>query len=471
MKKGCDTTATTRIIPMHIGKGRTAAQSFAGRIGYGENPDKTNGGELISAYACDPHTAAAEFAFARSQYERVTGRQEQSDVIAYQVRQSFKPGEVTPEEANKIGYEFATRFLKGRHVFLVCTHVDKAHIHNHIYWNAVDLDGSRKFRDFHRSAMAVRRLNDLICTEHELSVIENPQRRGRSYNKWLGSNAKPSHRELLRAAVDAALAKKPRDFDALLALLQAEGYTVKRGKELSFGHRDFKRNIRLDTLGDGYTEAELRAVICGQREHRPRRRTAVQFPRPQGIIDIQQKLMEGKGEAYRRWATVENLKRMAKTKLYLDEHGLTYEDLSRRASELKEKVKELSERAKATQSRLAEINVLKTHIVNYSKTRDVYATYKKSGWSRAFLAEHEPDILIHRAAKKAFDDMGVGKLPTVKSLQAEFAALLTEKQSSYAQLTAVRKELRELTVHKANYEELLNLAERDDAKNLAPARS
>ncbi len=181
--------------------------------------------------------------------------------------------------------------------------------------------------------------------------------------------------------------------------------------------------------------------------------------------------MEGKGEAYRRWATVENLKRMAKTKLYLDERGLTYEDLSRRASELKEKEKELSERAKATQSRLAEINVLKTHIVNYSKTRDVYAAYKKSGWSRAFLAEHEPDIVIHRAAKKAFDDLDVGKLPTVKSLQAEFAALLSEKQSSYAQLTQVRKELRDLTVHKANYEELLNLAERDDAKNLAPARS
>ena len=142
-----------------------------------------------------------------------------------------------------------------------------------------------------------------------------------------------------------------------------------------------------------------------------------------------------------------------------------------RTSELKEREKELSERAKATQSRLAEINVLKAHIVNYSETRYVYAAYKKSGWSRAFLAEHEPDIVIHRAAKKAFDNLGISKLPTVKSLQAEFAALLSEKQSSYAQLTQVRKELRELTVHKSNYEELLNLAERDDAKNLAPARS
>lgn len=465
-------TATTRIIPMHINKGRTLAQCLADRIDYGKNPDKTNDGNLISAYACDPHTAAAEFAFARSQYERVTGRQEQSDVIAYQVRQSFKPGEVSPEEANKIGYEFATRFLKGRHAFLVCTHVDKAHVHNHIYWNAVTLGGTRKFRDFHRSAMAVRRLSDLICAESELSVIEKPARRGKSYNKWLGSKARPSNRERLRTAIDAALAKKPHDFDALLALLQADGFTVKRGKVLSFGHRDFKRNIRLNTVDGGYSEGELRAVVSGQREHRPRRRATVKSsPRPQGIIDIQRKLADGKGEAYRRWATVENLKRMAKTKLYMDEHGLSYEDMVSRDAELKAKEKELSEKGKAAQSRLAQINVLKTHIVNYSKTRSVYAAYKKSGWSRAFLAEHEPDIVIHRAAKKAFNDLGVSKLPTVKSLQAEFAALLSEKQSSYAQLTAVRKELRELSVHKANCEELLNMAGRDTARERSPGRS
>ena len=186
--------------------------------------------------------------------------------------------------------------------------------------------------------------------------------------------------------------------------------------------------------------------------------------RPQSIIDIQAKLAAGKGEGYRRWATVENLKRMAKTKLYMDEHGFSYEAMAERKSELSAKEKELSAKITEAQNRLAEINVLKTHIVNYSKTRDVYVAYRKSGYSKKFLEEHEADIIIHKAAKKAFDEMGVKKLPTVKSLQVEFANLLTAKKEAYAELKKVRDELRDLTVHTANYEELRDLEEREKRK-------
>ena len=186
--------------------------------------------------------------------------------------------------------------------------------------------------------------------------------------------------------------------------------------------------------------------------------------RPQSIIDIQAKLAAGKGEGYRRWATVENLKRMAKTKLYMDEHGFSYEAMAERKVELSAKEKELSAKITEAQNRLAEINVLKTHIVNYSKTRDVYVAYRKSGYSKKFLEEHEADIIIHKAAKKAFDEMGVKKLPTVKSLQVEFADLLTAKKEAYAELKKVRDELRDLTVHKANYEELRDLEEREKRK-------
>ena len=143
--------ATTRIIPMHTGKGKTIAQCLSDRTGYGMNPEKTNGGELIITYACDPHTADAEFLLAKREYMQLTGREQKSDVIAYQIRQSFKPGEITPEEAQKVGYEFASRFLKGKHAFIVCTHTDKKHIHNHIYWSAVALDCKHKFRDFRSS--------------------------------------------------------------------------------------------------------------------------------------------------------------------------------------------------------------------------------------------------------------------------------------------------------------------------------
>ena len=179
---------------------------------------------------------------------------------------------------------------------------------------------------------------------------------------------------------------------------------------------------------------------------------------------IQEKLAAGMGESYRPWATVENLKRMAKTKLYMDEHGFSYEAMADRKAELSAKEKELSAKITEAQNRIAEINVLKTHIVNYSKTRDVYVAYRKSGYSKKFLEEHEADIIIHKAAKKAFDEMGVKKLPTVKSLQVEFADLLTAKKEAYAELKKVRDELRDITVHKANYEELRDLEEREKRK-------
>ena len=185
--------ATTRIISMHVNQGKTIADCLTDRIDYSKNPDKTQGGELISAYQCDPKTADAEFLYSKRQYQTVTGREQRHDVIAYQVRQSFKPGEITPEEANRVGYEFAERFLKGRHAFFVATHTDKKHIHNHIIWNSTTLDCKHKFRDFLGSGRAVARLSDAICTEHRLSVIADPKRGKNHYGKWLGDNAKPTH--------------------------------------------------------------------------------------------------------------------------------------------------------------------------------------------------------------------------------------------------------------------------------------
>ena len=450
---------------MHPHKGKSIAESISRRTDYALNPDKTENGELISAYACDQRSIDAEFALAKRQYRHFTGREEKNDVIAYQVRQSFKPGEVSPEEANQIGYDFASRFLKGKHAFIVCTHVDKAHIHNHIIWNSTTLDCKRKFRNFFGSARAVARLSDLICTEHQLSVIENPQRGGTAYSKWRGFQAKIPNRERLRIAIDEALEQKPHDFDAFLSLLAEQGFSVKNGKHLTFTHSDFKKNIRMKSLGDEYSEDAIRAIIKGQKVHTPKkRRAAWDSNRAQSIIDIQAKLAAGKGEGYRRWATVENLKRMAKTKLYMDEHGYDYDAMSARKTELAAKEKELSAKITEAQNRIVEIGVLKKHIVNYSKTRDVYVAYRKSGYSKKFLEEHEDDIIVHKAAKKAFDELGVKKLPTVKSLQVEFADLLTAKKEAYAELKKVRDELRDVAVHTANYEELRDLAERDPRK-------
>ena len=350
----------------HMHGGKSVASALKLRTGYAMNPNKTENGKLISAFACDPHTADAEFLLSKRQYRQFTGREQRSDVIAYQVRQSFKPGEVTPEEANRIGVEFAERFLKGKHAYIVCTHTDRRHIHNHILWNSTTLDCRGKFNNFWGSSRAVRALSDTLCIEHGLSVVEAPKRRGKSYNKWLAEQ------------------------------------------------------------------------------------------RPSLLIDIQAKLAEGKGAGYERWAKVFNLKQMAQTINFLKENGdMDFDELSRRAEAASEKCSALTEKLKTTEARMSEVEELKKQVINYLRTRETFRAYKSSGYSKRYLAEHEHDILLHRAAKKAFNDRGMKKLPTVKALQAEYAALLAEKRAAYPAYREARAEMKKLLTYRANAEAIL----------------
>jgi hypothetical protein len=451
--------ATTRLMPLHTGKGRDVGTAISDIIDYAENPEKTDYGRLITGYECDSRTADAEFLFSKRQYAALTGRTRGADdVIAYHLRQSFVPGEVTPEEVNRIGCELAKRFTKGKHAFIVCTHIDKKHIHNHIIWNSTSLDCTQKFRNFWGSIRAVRRLNDTLCIENELSIVENPKRHGKSYNKWLGDQAKPTQRELLRMAIDTALAKKPADFYALLKLLREAGYEVKTGNVPALRGRNQKRFIRLDTLGSGYGEPELRAVLSGEKTHKPRKRIIQPSAEKHVnlLVDIQTKLRAGNGAGYERWAKVFNLKQMAQTVNYLTEHSLLeYDALAAETASATAQYTELSAQIKAAETRLAEIAVLKTQIINYVKTRDTYVAYRKTGYSKKFLVEHESDILLHKAAKKAFDELGVKKLPTIKSLQTEYATLLVEKKAAYADYRQARDKMKELLTVKANVDRLL----------------
>lgn len=446
---------------MHQHKQKSLLRCLSERTDYAADSTKTADGELIASYACDHKTAAAEFALSKREYQMLTGRKHEHDVIAYQIRQSFKPGEVTAEEANRIGYEFAERFLKGKHAFIVCTHINRHHIHNHIIWNSTALDCQRKFRNFWHSTKAVRKLSDLICTEHQLSVIDDLKPHSVTYDKWLGNNAKPSNREIIRAVIDAILAEKPKDFAAFITKLEETGYTIKRRKNLTLSHPNFKKAIRMDSLGEGYTEADLRAVFASEKVHAPKNRRDPLAPKKNTLlIDIEAKLREGKGIGYERWAKVHNLKQMAQTVNYLREHGLLdYAELEKKAADATARFNELSEKIKSAEKRMAEIAALKTHIINYSKTREIYAAYRKAGYSKKFLAEHESEILLHKAAKKAFDELNLTKLPTVKSLQTEFAELLTQKKAAYAQYRTARDDMRELLIHKANVERIL----REDA--------
>ena len=448
--------ATTNLIPLHAGKGRTANRAIREIIGYVENPDKTDNGQYVTGYECAPESAGAEFMLAKREYIELTGRvRGKDDVIAYHLRQSFVPGEITPEEANRIGHELARRFTHGGYAFIVATHTDKHHIHNHIIWNAVALDCNRKFRNFWGSSKALRRLSDTICIENGLSIVENPQNRGKTYDQWLGGEKQKSHRDVLRTAIDDALAQKPDTFDTFIRLLQDAGWEVKRGKVMSLRGPGQKRFKRFDTLGESYAEEVLRAVINGERKHKPYslRKSKQQVNL---LINIQEKLSQGKGAGYERWAKVFNLKQMAQTMNYLSEHGIqSYDELASKAENATDSYHELAAQIKACEKRLAEIRDLRMHIVQYIKTRDVYADYRKNGYSKRYYSEHEQEITLHKAAKQVFDAVGMKKLPTVRQLQNEYDEMLERKKAVYREYRCVRNEMRDLQMVKKNVDLLM----------------
>ena len=443
--------AATRLIALHKNKGMTVAACLKNRTDYIENPDKTEQGQFVSSYACSALTADEEFMLTKRQYDLVNGRRQKSDVIAYQIRQSFRPGEITAEEANKVGYELAMRFTKGKHAFVVATHTDRQHIHNHIIYNSTALDGTRKFRDFFFSALAVQRLSDLICLEHQLSVIEIKPYRERQ--KRTLYPPKESNRDRLCSVIDNILAEKPKDYEEFLQKLEQQGYEVKRGKYTSVKGARQKRFIRFKTLGAGYSEDELQAVIAGKTEHHPRQIQPLQEPPFQLLVDIQAKLAEGKSEGYARWVKKYNLKEMSKTLIFLQEHKIgSADELNERTAAATEKYHQLGDSIKAAETRMAEIAVLKTHIVNYAKTHPVYDAYRKAGYSKKFLDTHREEITLHKAAKAVFDEAGLQKLPKVKELDAEFAELLTKKKAAYPDYRKARNEMQELVRAQKNVE-------------------
>ena len=460
--------AATRLIALHKNKGKSVAACLKSRTDYAQNPDKTNKGELVSSYECSPLTADEEFMLSKRQYELATGRRQKSDVIAYQIRQSFKPGEITAEEANKVGYELAMRFTKGKYAFIVATHTDREHIHNHIIYNSTALDSTRKFRDFLLSGLAVQRLSDLICLEHQLSVIEIKPYRERQ--KRTLYPPRESNRDKLCAVIDNILLnEKPASFEGFLQKLEQQGYEIKRGKYASVKGTRQKRFIRFRTLGAGYSEDEIKAVIAGEAEHRPHQK---QPPKEQPfhlLVDIQAKLSEGKSEGYARWAKRYNLKEMSKTLIFLQENKIgSIEEMQERVDAATAHYHELGDSIKAAEQRMAEIAVLRAHIVNYARTRPVYDAYRKAGYSKKFLEEHREQITLHKAAKAAFDEANLKKLPKVKELDAEYAALLSQKKAAYPAYRKARDKMQELKKAQKNVE--LFFTEEKDTKEKLQTR-
>ena len=479
--------ATTYLQKHHISKGLTIAQSMKDRFDYGQNPDKTLDGELIAAYMCDPLTADAEFTLAKAKYKAITGREQKrdQDVLCYQIRQSFPPGEIGHEAALKIGYDLAMRWTKGKHAYFVVSHVDRPHPHIHVYYNSTSLDCTRKFRDFLGSARALRRLSDRICLENNLSIIKEPKLKSKGrfqhYGQWLGAEKPPSYQEQVKAAIDAVLAEQPKDFAAFLAGMAAAGFEVKhgRGGVISFrapGQERFTR-LRASTLGEGYGQDDIIAIIEGRAERRPSAGfihahaeagspSAGSSPRKVNlIIDIQEKLRNGKGPAYERWAKIYNLKMMAAALQYLQENNLlAYEDLAAKTDGAVDRYHELAGEIQITESAITHNSELRAAVVDYARTRPVFEGYKAANYGKKYLAEHEADIAVHRSAQASMKELLKGeKLPKMDALKAEAGRLAAEKKALYSQYRAAQKEMRGAVAVKSNIDHLLGIT--GEAKN------
>ena len=388
-------------------------------------------------------------------------------MIAYQVRQSFKPGQITPEEANRIGYEFAERFLKGNHAFIICTHTGKHHIHNHIYWNSTTPDCTRKFRNFWGSTLAVRRLSVLICVQHRMSVIENPRPHGMSYNRWQGDIEKLSNRDQLCFNMDEALAKNRMTLQASFSLWSRLGIpspTVKISHSAIRG----RSAISVCALCQKNIRKLQSSPFCPARRFTIRANAAVRWRRRRCSLSSiwRKRKKQGRGHYYDLTIQNQITKQQAKALLCYQQHGFSsiddFDAFSASVADCKKRRDELSAKITSAEKRMNEIAVLQKHITNYLKTKDVYASYRKSGYSKKYYEEHEDEIKLCKASKRAFDELLASdtsaktadshkkKLPSLKNLRAEYATLLSEKKAAYAEYYKAKDEYRELLTYQAN---------------------
>ena len=461
--------AISNILPRKTMRNRTRLQSMTERHNYDQKAEKTKDDELVSSFMCSPETAAKEFEESKLLYHQLTGRKQppKRDVIMYRVIQSFKPGEVSPEEANRIGYELAMKFTGGQHQFVVATHVDKKHIHTHIEFNSTNINCDGKFKNVKNSYLVLRRLNDDLCRAHGLSVIEDPKPSAKKQKEIAAAKYGTSHKEQLRQTIDRVI-PDCRSYDDFLDRMRAEGYEVKEGKLLSFRAPGWDRFTRSYKLGADYTKEALRERSTTRRGYAASAKKPIQSTgrKINLLIDIQAKMAAGKGAGYERWAKVFNLKEAAKTLNFLIENDLTdYDELAARAGQAGARFDDVSRRIKQLEARMAEVAQLKTHIINYSKTREVYAAYKKSRHKKELLAEHGDEIAKHEAAKRTFDALGGKPIPKAAQLSEQYAALLAEKQEQYAEYKVLRQDMIAYRTAKQNVDRILGLVPEDQEQN------
>ena len=432
---------------MAVTKTHPIKSTLKAAIDYICNPEKTDGKLLVSSYGCAAETADIEFAWTRRHaIDKGTN-------LGRHLIQAFQPGEVTPEQAHEIGMELAKEILGGKYEFVLTTHIDKDHVHNHLIFNAVSFANHKHYHSNKRSYHYIRRTSDRLCKEHGLSVIIPGQDKGKSYIEHQATQNGTSYKAKLKAAIDRLL-PACSDLEELLRRLQREGYEIKRGKYISARAPDQERFTRLKTLGVDYTEEALAARIVGR--SRPSRQPKQRNGKISLLIDIQNNIKAQQSAGYRRWATIENLKRIADTSNFLTEHGIgSYEELLDRCEATTVSVARLKANLRDTGAKIDELALKIKHVGTYRQLKPIYDRYKASRDKEKFLRGHESEIILFEAAARECKRLGAVPLPTTESMKTERARLTAERERLLAEYKAARSEALQYSIIERNVDVLL----------------
>lgn len=422
-------------------------------IAYILNPEKTDEKLLVSSYGCASETAAREFEWTRKIAEQKGMNPVR--IIARHVIQSFEIGEVTPELAHEIGKQFADEILGGKYEYVLTTHIDKDHVHNHLIFNAVDFVNYHAYKSYKRIYYDMREVSDRLCKENGLSVIPPSQNKGMGYKEYTEAKRGTSWKQKLKQTIDR-LVITAKDYDDFLRLIQEAGYEIKTGKYISFRAKGQERFTRSKTIGENYTEERIKERIAGRTPRRSQRQTT-----PKGISligDIQERirLIDSKGYEYKAKLTI--LKEAARTLNYLTENNLLqYADLEKKVEDVHSSYDRIGKELKGVEARLREVQPLIKNISNYQRLKPVYDAFQKAKDKPGFKAKHEAELVIFEAARSTLLAMqGDEKLPSLKTLQAEQAQLFEEQERLYAERNRFKKEAKQIETIKSNVDTFLS---------------
>ena len=433
---------------MAVTKIKPIKSTLSKALDYIENPDKTDGKMLVSSFGCSYETADIEFEYTLSQ------ALQKGNNLAFHLIQSFEPGEVDYQKAHEIGKQLADAVTKGQHEYVLTTHIDKGHVHNHIIFCAVNFVDHHKYNSNKRSYYGIRNMSDKLCRENGLSVVvPGKGSKGKSYAEYQAEKTGTSWKGKLKTTVDA-LIPQVSSFEELLTRLQAAGYEIKPGKYVSCRAPGQERFTRLKTLGADYTEEAIRERIAG------RRTKAAKAPREQRgvslLIDIENSIKAAQSRGYEQWAKIHNLKQAAKTLNFLTEHQISqYEDLTAKIEEVQTEIEKAGDALKEVEKRLADMAVLIKNVSTFQKTKPVYDTYRKARNKDRYRAAHEGTVILHEAAAKALKAAGISKLPNLAALQAEYEKLQEQKEALRADYGKLKKQVKEYDVIRQNIDSIL----------------